>query len=92
MLRGEISFKMLGYYKARDFYRPALKEDRLDENSKTYKSTTIYWNPQIVTDSMGRGYMQINSEDIEKNMYFSIEGLSPHGDIIQSSINTGTMK
>ena len=53
MRKGVIDFNMLGYYSAREFYLPKYGETNSEINIDD-KETTLYWNPEIRTDSSGK--------------------------------------
>lgn len=81
MVRGEITFQMMGYHKAREFYRPEL--NIIEGNiSRNIKSSTILWKPDILLDDNGEAFFYIPQKDMENSMYINLEGISSDGEII----------
>jgi hypothetical protein len=75
-----LSFKMLGYYTAREFYAPKYeaKEDSL--HIPDYRST-IYWNPLVETDKDGNASVSFYNSDAVTTFSTRIEGISYKGQV-----------
>src|ERR1035437_9957798 len=60
--KGAIVFPFQGIYKAREFYQP----DYENNNSKIPDNrTTIYWNPEVKTDSTGKARVSYYNSDLK---------------------------
>ncbi len=81
--RGEILFNMLGYHKAKEFYKPAFQNVN---DSKTYKTKTVFWKPEIITDNYGKANVSFSIDDNIKNIIIEIEGITNKGKIAQEII------
>ena len=81
MVRGEITFQMLGYYTAREFYRPKLNVIE-NNQAKEIKSTTILWVPELHFDDKGNAFFYIKKDDLKEEMHLNLEGISHKGNII----------
>ena len=71
--RGAIMFPFQGIYMAREFYQP----DYENENVQTPDNrTTIYWNPEIQTDSTGTAKVSFYNSDLKGKGLIRISGVS----------------
>jgi len=71
--RGAIVFPFQGIYKAREFYQP----DYDNKNILTPDNrTTIYWDPEIQTDSAGTAKISFYNSDLKGKALVSISGVS----------------
>jgi hypothetical protein len=71
--RGAIMFPFQGIYQAREFYKP----DYENNNSKIPDNrTTIYWNPEIKTDSTGKAKVSFYNSDLKGEAVIRISGVS----------------
>ncbi len=61
MVKGVLNFKMLGFYKPREFYSPkyGTEFDYLYPDNRS----TLYWAPVIETDSLGNAAVEFYSSD-----------------------------
>jgi hypothetical protein len=70
---GAIVFPYQGIYRAREFYQP----DYVNNNSKIADNrTTIYWNPEIKTDSTGKARVSFYNSDLKGKALIRISGVS----------------
>lgn len=76
MKRGYFDFKMLAYYTAREFYSTALVSEKMDH--KLQKPETVYWKPEIKTDSSGEGSFTFNVKE-KTRLRLILEGMSLNG-------------
>ena len=56
--------------------------DHSKDDEKDFKPdirTTIYWNPQIITNRRGRAKISFYNSDEARNLQICIEGLSKDG-------------
>jgi len=71
--RGAIIFPFQGIYMAREFYNP----DYENKNIQTPdKRTTIYWNPEIQTDSTGTAKVSFYNSDLKGKAIIRVSGVS----------------
>jgi len=77
MIKGVLNFKMLGYYKPREFYSPKYGTDfdYLYPDSRS----TLYWAPVIETDSLGNATVEFYSSDTRGDFEVVLEGISEKG-------------
>jgi len=71
--RGAIVFSYQGIYLAREFYAPDYDKIKTD---KSDNRKTIYWNPDIKTDSTGRAEVSFYNSDLIGKALISISGVS----------------
>ncbi|MDB5013313.1 MAG: TonB-dependent receptor, partial [Daejeonella sp.] len=67
-----------GYYKVREFYSPNYGSPKEQPILKDLR-TTIYWNPNIITDSLGKATVEFYNADGTGNYRAIIEGLNADG-------------
>jgi hypothetical protein len=71
--KGAILFPFQGIYMAREFYKP----DYENKNIQTPDSrTTIYWNPEIQTDSTGIAKVSFYNSDLKGKALIRSSGVS----------------
>ncbi|MDB4921314.1 TonB-dependent receptor plug domain-containing protein [Mucilaginibacter sp.] len=69
-----------GYYKARTFYSP--KYDNLEANMKRKDlRSTIYWNPELVTDKDGNAEIDYYNADAPGTYRMVVEGIDEKGNL-----------
>lgn len=66
-----------GYYEARTFYAPTYLLSR--ERIKPDVRTTIFWEPEIVTDENGKATLTYYNADPKTSIRIGVEGLSDKG-------------
>jgi len=74
--KGIINDKLRGYYLSREFYSPnyeTLSTEKADHRA------TIYWNPEVVSDSNGIAKCSFYTSDDPGFMLLRVEGLSFDG-------------
>ena len=69
----------LGYQKPAEFYSPQYEVPDSLQTDKTDFRTTIYWNPQIQTDSTGRAKVSFYTTDMNHDMEYVLEGITENG-------------
>ncbi len=71
--RGAIIFPFQGFYMAREFYQP----DYENKNIQTPDNrTTIYWDPEVQTDSTGTAKVSFYNSDLKGKALIRISGVS----------------
>ena len=71
--RGAIVFTFQGIYKAREFYQPDYENKNIEAPDNR---TTIYWNPEIQTDSTGTAKVSFYNSDLKGKALIRISGVS----------------
>lgn len=79
MIKGKINFDMLGYHKPREFYSPKYGTE-FDDLVEDFRST-LYWNPNIRTDSTGMAQISFYCSDRTSTFYIVVEGISTQGQV-----------
>jgi len=80
---GLLSYAPRGFYKARVFYSPAYGPSAAQSN-KADERSTIYWNPDIVTDKEGNASFDFYNADGKGNYRVVVEGMDEDGNIGRS--------
>jgi len=75
---GLITYPFQGYHKARVFYSP--KYDHPKTETEPFDSrTTIYWNPNIITDKDGKASFEYYNADTKGTYRVVVEGIDEDG-------------
>ena len=78
--QGLLATSPKGFYKAREFYSP--KYDHLENHfSRKDLRTTIYWNPELVTDKNGDASFDYYNADGTGSYRMVVEGIDDKGNI-----------
>jgi hypothetical protein len=77
---GVITIKPVGFYKARQFYAPKYDHPAANNAMKDLRST-IYWNPDIVTDKEGNASFSYFNADGKGTYRMVIEGIDAEGNL-----------
>ena len=77
---GLLSYAPKGFYKARVFYSPAYGGSATQSNKPDERST-IYWNPDIVTDKDGSASFDFYNADGKGNYRIVVEGIDENGNV-----------
>lgn len=77
---GVLSFKPHGLYKAREFYSPNYEDPKLNTKIADLR-TTIFWNPNLVTDSSGKAKVEYFNADGKGTYAVIVEGINIQGEI-----------
>ncbi len=80
MLKGVLDFKMLGYATPKEFYSP--RYDLRADMSIPDERTTLFWEPNLMTNSNGEAKEGFFTSDVHGNFSVILEGISNKGDII----------
>jgi hypothetical protein len=75
---GLISFPYIGFYKSKAFYSPKY-EHKAD--NQTDMRTTVYWNPNIITDKDGNASFEYFNNDTKGTYRVVIEGIDDNGNL-----------
>jgi hypothetical protein len=71
--RGAIMFPYQGIYMAREFYQPDYENKNIQAPDNR---TTIYWNPELQTDSTGTAKVSFYNSDLKGEALIRISGVS----------------
>lgn len=71
--------KFQGFYNAREFYAPEYGNSTDIDKSKPDLRSLIYWNPLLITDSVGKASVSFYNTDNITKVDISIEGVSYNG-------------
>jgi len=74
---GIVTFNPKGFTISREFYSP--KYDAASSSSRPDLRTTIYWNPQVVTDKDGKAQFEFYNADEPGTYRVVIEGIDAIG-------------
>ncbi|MFC0513260.1 MG2 domain-containing protein [Mucilaginibacter angelicae] len=83
MSPGLLSFTANGFYKARTFYSPVYEGFQQTGNKPDTRST-IYWNPDVMTDKDGNASFDFFNADSKGTYRLVIEGIDEAGNIGRS--------
>lgn len=73
---GIVNFKIPGFYKAREFYKP----DYIKESpEKPDYRTTLFWKPEITLDEDGKSAIDFFTGDKTGEYWVKVEGITEDG-------------
>lgn len=75
---GIISYNPKGFYKGREFYSPNYADPKINTRMADLR-TTVYWNPNIISDSTGKASVEFFNGDGTGNYKAIIEGMDMDG-------------
>jgi TonB-dependent SusC/RagA subfamily outer membrane receptor len=81
---GLINISPKGYAVSREFYSP--KYDTQPESRPDYR-TTVYWNPQIITDVNGKTNISYFNTDVPGSYRMVIEGIDADGSLARKVLS-----
>ena len=77
MIRGKLTFEMLGYHRPLEFYSPTYGTE-FDDLVEDMRSS-LYWNPSVKTDARGRAFIRFYNSEEASTFYVVAEGITPDG-------------
>ncbi len=77
---GSLRFSPQGFYKAREFYSPKYDATNASGGHADTRST-IYWNPNVVTDNSGNASFEYYNADRKGSYRVIIEGIDTNGNV-----------
>ncbi|MES2109219.1 MAG: carboxypeptidase regulatory-like domain-containing protein [Bacteroidota bacterium] len=77
---GVITYMPKGFYKAREFYSPQYDNPHTNQKMADLRST-IYWNPNIITDKDGKASFSYFNADGKGTYRVVIEGIDADGNL-----------
>jgi hypothetical protein len=79
---GLITYTPKGYAYSREFYSP--QHDAATANQASDLRTTIYWNPQVVTDANGKAKIAYFNTDLPGTYRVHLEGINAAGQLART--------
>jgi TonB-dependent SusC/RagA subfamily outer membrane receptor len=77
---GIAGYNPKGYYKGREFYSPNYDDPKVNSKIADLR-TTIYWNPNVISDSTGKASVEFFNSDGTGNYKAIVEGINVNGTI-----------
>ena len=77
---GIMSYKPQGFFKAREFYSPNYDDPAINAKIPDLR-TTIYWNPNVISDTTGKANIEFFNSDGTGNYKAIVEGININGSI-----------
>ncbi|MCR8561019.1 TonB-dependent receptor [Mucilaginibacter sp. BJC16-A38] len=77
---GVITYMPKGFYKAREFYSPQYDNPKTNQKMADLRST-IYWNPNIITDKDGKASFSFFNADGKGTYRVVVEGIDVDGNL-----------
>lgn len=75
--RSVLPLTVNGFYKARQFYAP--KYDTINDHTRADLRSTIYWQPELMTDKNGNASFDFYNADGTGQYQIIIEGINNKG-------------
>jgi hypothetical protein len=79
--RNEVTFSPKGYAPIRTFYLPRYSGPKESQTTQTDTRSTIYWNPNVITDKTGTATLEYFNADGRGTYRAIIEGIDKDGNI-----------
>lgn len=79
--RNEATFMPKGYAPVKTFYSPKYDMPRSAQNAQTDTRSTIYWNPEVITDKTGTTTLEYYNADGRGTYRAIVEGIDKDGNI-----------
>ncbi len=79
--QNEVNFSPQGYATVRTFYLPRYNGPRESQTNRADTRSTIYWNPNIITDKTGNASVEFYNSDGRGTYRVIIEGIDKDGNI-----------
>jgi len=77
---GVMSYKPQGFFKGREFYSPNYADPAINAKIPDLR-TTIYWNPNVLSDLSGKASIEFFNSDGIGNYKAIVEGININGSI-----------
>lgn len=75
---GVITYNPQGFYRGREFYSPNYEDPKTNIKVADLR-TTVYWNPNVISDSTGKASVEFFNADGTGNYKAIIEGINANG-------------
>ncbi len=80
---GVVTYRPVGLFRGKEFYVPNYADPKLNTNVADLR-TTVYWNPNIITDSLGNANVSFYNGDNTGNYRIVLEGTDLNGHLARS--------
>ena len=77
---GLITYPFKGYFRAKSFYTPKYDHTKKD-NEPLDLRTTVYWNPNVITDKDGKASLEFFNNDAKGIYRVVVEGIDDDGNL-----------
>lgn len=77
---GLITYPFKGYFRAKTFYTPKYDRPKKDNEPLDLRST-IYWNPNVITDKDGKASFEYFNNDAKGTYRIVVEGIDDEGNL-----------
>ena len=77
---GILAFSPIGLFQPKEFYVPNYNSPKINNLSADLR-TTIYWKPNIITDSLGKAKISFFNADGTGNYKVTLEGMDLNGNM-----------
>lgn len=77
---GLITYPFKGYFRAKTFYTPKYGHPKKD-NEQPDLRTTVYWNPDVITDKDGKASLEYFNNDAKGVYRVVVEGIDDEGNL-----------
>lgn len=84
------NIQLLGYQKPASFYSPKYETRQQKENEAPDLRTTIYWQPNVLTDSNGNARIEFYTADGDVSYSILLEGITQDGKLIREIKEIGS--
>jgi len=75
---GIMSYNPKGFYKGREFYSPNYADPKINTKMADLR-TTVYWNPNVISDSTGKASVEFFNGDGRGTYKAIVEGIDING-------------
>jgi TonB-dependent SusC/RagA subfamily outer membrane receptor len=86
--QGYEGIRLPGFSYVKEFYSPSYDVPE-EEHVIPDKRTTLYWNPSVVTNNLGKAEVEFFNSDDARTLQVEIQGVTDFGDPIYSILNVG---
>ncbi|WP_017257224.1 Plug domain-containing protein [Pedobacter arcticus] len=83
---GVVTYQPIGFLKTKEFYVPNYADPKLNASVADLR-TTIYWNPNIITDKLGNANVSFYNGDNTGKYRVILEGTDLNGHLARKVIN-----
>lgn len=83
---GQTSINVNGYTVVKEFYNPIYTNEN-DNNKIKDLRTTVYWNPNVITNANGEANMNFYTNDVAGSYLVTVEGIGVEGQLIRQTYN-----
>ncbi len=75
---GIMTYQPIGLFRGKEFYMPNYADPKINKTIADLR-TTIYWNPNVITDSSGNAEVEFYNADNTGNFKITLEGMDLNG-------------